>query len=228
MKPARRAIIIKKDGAVSIHKDATNTPLNYMAAGNTFTEDIGLHDDGSLGPVWKFDSKWSFSKKRDERGEEQLPQDTVIIQLHEIVSDVSFDLEETKDKGLIRDRTERHLQAWLAANPTTLGGNFKLVSREFQTGDGPVDLLVVDEDSGQFVAVEVKRTAAITAVDQVRRYVDALRAKPGYENTRGMVAALDVRPKTFILAEKRDIECHVIQSDWQENYTPEEAEESDS
>lgn len=34
---ARRAIIIKSDGAISVHQDKSNKPLNYMGAGSILT-----------------------------------------------------------------------------------------------------------------------------------------------------------------------------------------------
>lgn len=191
MNPAVRAIIIKDDGAVSIHNDASNKPLNYMGKGNVFTEEYGEDE-----PIWMFDTR----------------KENLTITMHQIISDTSFELAE-EDEGLIRDGTEDQLQAWLSENPTALGGNYELVQREFQTGAGPVDLLVKDE-SGAFIAVEVKRVAMLTAVDQVNRYVNAIREMAGYENVRGMVAALDIRPKTELLAVKRSVECHVIDEDW--------------
>lgn len=189
---AVRALIIKADGSVSIHNDASNKPLNYMKCAS-FTE---THEDGIT--VWTFDAR----------------QESLRIEMHQILSDISFPLVE-EDEGLVRDGTEAHLQAWLAEHPETLGEGYTLVQREFPTGNGPVDLLVLDE-GGRPVAVEVKRVAMLGTAYQVKRYVDALKEVEGYEGVRGIIAALDIRPKTLELAEKRGIQTVVIPDTWKD------------
>lgn len=188
---AVRAILIKGDGAVSIHADAGNKPLNYMGAGNTFTPT-------RRGPQ----HVWTFSNRKE----------TLEVRIHRLISDSDFDLD-ALDPGLSRDRTEHHLQAWLAAHPDALGEGFSFVAREFQTGAGAVDLLVTDAD-GQYVAVEVKRTAMLGAVDQVLRYVSALNADGALGQVRGMIAALDVRPNTAEQADRRGVPYVTVTPDW--------------
>jgi RecB family endonuclease NucS len=191
---AVRAIMFKGDGCISIHNDKSNKPLNYMGKGNTFTEII---EDDVV--VWYFDTR----------------KESLRIDMHEIFSDTSFEIDE-EDPGLVRDGTEDHLQAWLADHPEALGPGFKTIQREYQTGDGPVDLLVEDAD-GIPVAVEVKRVAMIGAADQASRYRAALVEQEGFENVRAMVAALDVRPNTEKLATKRNIECITLPENWRDN-----------
>lgn len=191
--PAVRAIMFKDDGSISIHNDKSNKPLNYMGKGNVFTE---FFEEDAM--IWYFDTR----------------KESLKIEMHHIVSDTEFELD-LEDPGLVRDGTEDHLQAWLAENTHVLGNGFTLVDREYQTGDGPVDLLVLDAD-GNPVAVEVKRVAMLGAVDQASRYIAALQEKEGYQNTRGMVAALDIRPNTTKLADKRGVECFVLPEDWKE------------
>lgn len=186
-----RAIIIKDDGAISIHSDQGNKPLNYMGKGNSFTETILLNET-----IWLFDTR----------------KESLQISLHSIISDSAFPLA-LDEVGLVRDGTEHHLQAWLAENPETLGKGFTLVKREYPTGNGPVDLLVLDE-LGNPVAVEVKRIAMLGAVDQCNRYVEALREIEGFHHVRGMIAALDIRPNTVKHAEKKKVECITIPTLW--------------
>lgn len=190
-----RAIIFKEDGSVSIHNDKSNKPLNYMGKGNIVTE---TEIDGHL--VWNIDTR----------------KENLQIHLHEIISDTSFGLI-MEDEGLVRDGTEHQLQAWLADNPESLGEGFTFVSREYPTGAGPVDLLVEDAQ-GNPVAVEVKRTAMLTAVDQVNRYVEALKEIEGFENARGIVAALDIRPNTLKLAERKNVECVTLPATWKNKF----------
>lgn len=192
LKQAIRAIIIKEDGAVSIHSDAGNKPLNYMGKGNVFS----IVEEGDE-TFWHFDTT----------------KENLTIRMLEILSDSAHILAEV-DEGLIRDGTEAHLQAWLAEYPEVLGEGYTLVEREFNTGNGPVDLLVKD-NQGQYIAVEVKRVAMLGAVGQVKRYIDALNDKPEFEGSKGIVVALDIRPNTQKLADKRGITCITVQEEWQ-------------
>lgn len=188
---AVRAIIIKDDGAVSIHNDKSNKPLNYMGKGNKFSEETV--DDLT---VWLFDTS----------------KENLRVTLHEVISDTNFDIT-TDDEGLIRDGTESHLQAWLADNPEAVGEGFKFIQREFPTGAGAVDLLMHDADNNP-VAVEVKRVAMPTSVYQAIRYVDALKDQEGFENVTGLVVAVDLRPNMVKLAERRGIQAVKVPDNW--------------
>lgn len=194
-----RAIMIKSDGSVSIHNDVGNKPLNYMKDA-TFSES----KDAQGLVVWNYDTR----------------RESLAITIHGIIMSSEHDLIKN-DPGLERDGTEDHLQVWLSDNPQTLGNGYSLVSREFPTGNGPVDLLVLDENKNP-VAVEVKRVAMIGAVDQCRRYVDSLKEsysqqqKPenslfedntvDFSKTRAIIAALDIRPRTIEYAKKHNIQ----------------------
>lgn len=190
-----RAIFIKEDGAVSIHNDAGNKPLNYMGKGNVFSEEID--DNGNI--VWKFDTT----------------KENLTLTMYGLVSDSAHELI-VNDEGLVRDGTESQLQEWLAANPSALGGDYTLIKREYPTGDGPVDILVQDERDGSYIAVEIKRISMLGTVGQIMRYVAGLKENPEFEGCviRGMIAALDIRPKTLLLAEKRGIECVTVDNEW--------------
>lgn len=190
-----RAIIIKQDGAVSIHSDLGNRPINYMGKGNVFSEEV---DEDAL--IWKFDTK----------------KENLTIRISEVISDSNFDLP-AEEEGLVPFGTESHLQEWLADNPEVIGEGFTLVRREYPTGNGPVDLLVEDSN-GLPIAVEVKRVAVTAAVDQVERYVKALVDVEDGEfvdiPVRGILVALDFRPNTLKQAQKRGVECISILDAW--------------
>lgn len=195
---AVRAILFKEDGSISIHNDKGNKPLNYMGKGNIFSEtftDSGLK-------LWNFDTS----------------KESLQIVIHELISDTSFELV-LEDDGLVRDGTEKQLQDWLALHPESLGEGFTLVGKEYPTGAGPVDLLVKDKE-GHPIAVEIKRVAMLGTVGQILRYVTALKEQDGFENIRGMIAAVDIRPKTLVLAGKRDIECVDLPDDWNRQKLP--------
>lgn len=191
--PAIRALFLKSDGAVSIHDDAGNKPLNYMNGGK-YEKTEHVLEDGTL--LWSFDTR----------------QESIQVTLHRVLSDTEHALDQEAPR-LERDGTEAQLQGWLAEHPDTLGKGFMTEAREFPTGAGPVDILARDPQ-GRPVVVEVKRTAMLTACDQVTRYVTAIREQPGFEEAYGLIAALDIRPKTEALAVKRGIGMVIIPPYW--------------
>jgi RecB family endonuclease NucS len=182
---AIRAIMLKGDGAVSIHSDFGNKPLNYMGKGNTHT--ITTQVDGTI--------EWAFDTRKE----------SIRILLHDVISDSDHVLE-VEEPGLTRDGTEPQLQAWLADHPETLGLGWTTIQREYQTGAGPVDLLVHDAD-GKPVAVEIKRTGTAAAIYQVNRYVAAMNEtrEPEAPEVRGVVVAVEFRPRAVVVANKFNI-----------------------
>lgn len=181
---ARRAIIIKSDGAISVHQDKSNKPLNYMGAGSILT----IERKGRK-QIWVFASK----------------KESITVTIHKIVDDHDYELE-AYDEGLVRQKTEDELQAWLAKHPEAVGRGYKFIAREFRTPVGPVDLLMQDE-MGNYIVVEVKRKAMIDSVYQVKRYVDSLNLHGELGEVRGIVVSPDVRPNTLRLAEQQNIQC---------------------
>ena len=182
---AVRLIMVKNDGSVSIHSDdRAFKPLNWMLPPALI--DVTRNEDGS--------EDWLVSSRKE----------TIAIHVTEVLSDVEHTLEES-EPGLVRSWTEPHIQAWLASHvEMVFGEGWTLVRREYPTGAGPVDLLVRNE-FGAAVAVEVKRTANMSAVDQVGRYVEALNLLEETRPCTGIVIALDVKPRARELAEARGV-----------------------
>lgn len=187
-----RLLLWKSDGAVSIHQDAGNKPVNYMAAGSLFSET--LNEDGDL--VWSFET----SKER------------LTLTIYTILDDINVAMAEDKET-LQRDGTEDHVQQWIALHPHLLAEGYTEATREVNTGVGAVDIVLRGKGMPLLV-VEVKRTAMLGAVSQVGRYVDAFREIYPDEEIVGCIAALDIRPKTFALASKRGFRCITLPEDW--------------
>jgi hypothetical protein len=176
---ATRLLMAKADGCVAIHADGgAYKPLNWMTAPNTMIEEEGC---------------WSV---RNSKGE------ILTITLHEVISDTEYPLGD--DPGLQKDGVEAHLQELLAADPTFMADDLRLVRREYPTAVGPVDLLCRDAD-GVAVAIEVKRRGEIDGVEQLTRYLDFLNRDPMLRPVRGMFVAQEVKPQARVLAEDRDI-----------------------
>ena len=179
---AVRLLILKEDGSVLVHDDAGGfKPLNWMTA-PTFVEDEG-----------------------DRLVVRKLKTDDVLeITLVEVLSDVVHDMGESA--ALQKDGVERHLQEELAAAPSSLGEELTLVTREWPTEVGPVDLMCRDED-GAWVAVEIKRIGTIEAVEQLTRYLGFIRKDAAKATCRGILAAQTFKPQAVTLAESRGIRC---------------------
>jgi RecB family endonuclease NucS len=179
---AVRLLILKDDGSVLVHDDAGGyKPLNWMS-GATFIE-----QDGDVLTVRK-----------------PKMEDVLEIRLAEVLSDVVHDMGESA--ALQKDGVERHLQEELAAAPNALGEELTLVKREWSTEVGPVDLMCRDE-SGEWVAVEIKRIGTIEAVEQLTRYLGFIREDPAKAACRGILAAQKFKPQAVTLAESRGIRC---------------------
>ena len=193
---AVRLLMVKADGCVAIHADGgAYKPLNWMTSPNTLAIDGDPDDEDGAEAVWTV---------RNSAGE------VLTITLHEVLSDVSHEM--GVDPGLQKDGVEAHLQALLAADPTTMGDGLRLVRREYPTDIGPVDLLCRDAD-GVAVAVEVKRRGEIDGVEQLTRYLDFLNRDPMLRPVRGVFVAQEIKPQARVLAEDRGIGCVVVDYD---------------
>ena len=189
---AKRLLLVKADGSVSIHADdRAYKPLNWMSPPCDLLIDV---DDNGLGT-------WTVINKPGER---------LIITITEVHHDTAHEL--GVDPGLIKDGVEAHLQELLALHIDTFGAGWSLVRREYMTPIGPVDILARD-DQGQSVAVEIKRRGEIDGVEQLTRYLELMNRDPLLAPVRGVFAAQEIKPQARTLAEDRGIECLVVDYD---------------
>jgi len=188
---ARRLLLVKADGSVSIHADdRAYKPLNWMSPPCRLTETT----DGELA-VWVVENKSG----------EQLR-----ITIEEIEHDSSHEL--GVDPGLVKDGVEAHLQELLAAHIELLGEGYTLVRREYMTAIGPVDILCRDGD-GRSVAVEIKRRGEIDGVEQLTRYLELLNRDSLLAPVSGVFAAQQIKPQARTLAADRGIRCLTLDYD---------------
>jgi RecB family endonuclease NucS len=176
---AVRLVMVKADGCVAIHADGgAYKPLNWMNAPNEIRE---------------FPDRWEITNPKGEQ---------LTVVLHEVLSDTTHDLGE--DPGLSKDGVEAHLQELLAADPGVIEDGLVLISREYPTAVGPVDLLCRASD-GTTVAIEVKRRGEIDGVEQLTRYLEYLRADSSLGVLRGVFVAQSIKPQARTLAETRGL-----------------------
>lgn len=188
---ARRLLLVKADGSVSIHADdRAYKPLNWMSPPCRLTETT----DGELA-VWVVENKSG----------EQLR-----ITIEEIEHDSSHEL--GVDPGLVKDGVEAHLQELLAEHIGLLGEGYTLVRREYMTAIGPVDILCRDGD-GRSVAVEIKRRGEIDGVEQLTRYLELLNRDSLLAPVSGVFAAQQIKPQARTLAVDRGIRCLTLDYD---------------
>ena len=196
---ATRLILVKADGSVSVHADdRAYKPLNWMSPPCTLTvdaPDVEAAEALGVTEVWQVRAKDG---------------DTLRILVAEVLHDSAHEL--GLDPGLQKDGVEAHLQALLAEHPATLGDGMKLVQREYLTPIGPVDLLLRD-DRGAYVAVEVKRRGEIDGVEQLTRYLELMNRDPQLAPVRGIFAAQQIKPQARTLATDRGIECRLVDYD---------------
>ena len=188
---ARRLLLVKADGSVSIHADdRAYKPLNWMSPPCRLTETT----DGELA-VWVVENKSG----------EQLR-----ITIEEIEHDSSHEL--GVDPGLVKDGVEAHLQELLAEHIELLGEGYTLVRREYMTAIGPVDILCRDAD-GRSVAVEIKRRGEIDGVEQLTRYLELLNRDTLLAPVTGVFAAQQIKLQARTLAADRGIRCLTLDYD---------------
>jgi endonuclease len=188
---ARRLLLFKADGSVSVHADdRAYKPLNWMSPPCWLSEDAA-----GEAPVWVVQNKAG----------EQLR-----ITVEGIEHDSSHEL--GLDPGLVKDGVEAHLQVLLAAHVELLGAGYTLVRREYMTPIGPVDLLCRDEQ-GRSVAVEIKRRGEIDGVEQLTRYLDLLNRDSLLAPVSGVFAAQQIKPQAKTLAIDRGIRCLTLDYD---------------
>ncbi|RPA12718.1 endonuclease NucS [Gordonia sp. OPL2] len=192
---AKRLLLIKSDGSVSVHADdRAYKPLNWMSPPCWMAEsDV---PDGVEAQAY-----WVVTNKAGE-------------ELRITIASIEHDSEHELgiDPGLVKDGVEAHLQELLAEHVETLGPGHSLIRREYMTAIGPVDLLCRDA-IGSTVAVEIKRRGEIDGVEQLTRYLELLNRDPILAPVSGVFAAQQIKPQARTLAEDRGIRCLVLDYD---------------
>src|SRR3954452_6126736 len=198
---ALRLLVIKSDGSVMVHSDAGGyKPENWMTPPTVIEET----EDGLCVRKVKAD-------------------DRLDIRLVEVVSDTAHDMGEAA--ALQKHGVERELQELLADAPEWCGEGLRLVRREWPTDIGPVDLMCRDADE-DWIAVEIKRGGTISAVEQLCRSLERLRASgdASMASVRGVLAAQVVKPQARVLAESRgldwvEVDIEVLRGDREPDLT---------
>jgi len=196
---ATRVLMLKQDGSLLVHSDGGSyKPLNWMSPPCSIEtlEPDELQVEAGVTEVWRV----LHAKTAD----------MLVVSIHEVFSEVEHELGE--DPGLIKDGVEAHLQKLLAEQIELAGDGYTLVRREYFTAIGPVDILARDE-SGNSVAIEIKRRGEIDGVEQLTRYLELMNRDPHLAPVTGIFAAQEIKPQARTLAEDRGIRCLILDYD---------------
>ena len=163
-----RVVMIKSDGALLIHQPTGNAPINYMKPGTSHNLII---DSGKL-------------KLKSNNIHQKESIDVSIDKMH------FFNSHKLEDaQNIIVSGTEDDMSDMLYRNPSMIEDGFKPVSQEEQTKYGFIDVMGVDK-KGVLTIVECKRYCAeLSAVTQLRRYVEKIMVSKGITKVRGIIAA---------------------------------------
>jgi len=196
---ATRVLMLKQDGSLLVHSDGGSyKPLNWMSPPCSIEtlEPDELQVEAGVTEVWRV----LHAKTAD----------MLVVSIHEVFSEIEHELGE--DPGLIKDGVEAHLQKLLAEQIELAGDGYTLVRREYFTAIGPVDILARDE-SGNSVAIEIKRRGEIDGVEQLTRYLELMNRDPHLAPVTGIFAAQEIKPQARTLAEDRGIRCLILDYD---------------
>ncbi|CAN3700543.1 Endonuclease NucS [Microbacterium sp. MM2322] len=196
---ATRLLVHKADGSLLVHSDGGSyKPLNWMSPPCSLTLEQPDEADVEDGVI----ERWRVTHAKTG--------DALLVRIHEVVHDSSHEL--GVDPGLIKDGVEADLQRLLAEQVSVVGEGLRLVRREYPTAIGPVDLLLRD-DAGGTVAIEVKRRGDIDGVEQLTRYLELLNRDPLLAPVTGIFAAQEIKPQARVLATDRGIRCLTLDYD---------------
>jgi len=175
--PGDRIVMIKSDKALLVHQPTGNAAINYMKPNTGHTMKM---ENGKL-------------VLRSQNMAEKERMEINIDRIHFLNSHKLTDGQTINVSG-----TEEDMSDMICDNPEMIEGGFKPVSQEEQTKYGFIDVMGVDKN-GTLTVIECKRyRAELSAVTQLRRYVEKIMVSKGITKVRGILAA----PKITENAEK--------------------------
>ncbi len=184
-----RLIILKRDGAILVHKESGVEPVNWQPPGASLK-------------VTKEDDKLLIFASRAK------PRETVRIEFSSL-SMISASL--INDAGKFSMHlTEDEMQQILSAHPELIEPGLRTIRRERHVTPGFIDIFARDSE-GHLVIIEVKRRRADSeAVHQLHSYMKSLQANESTQ-LRGILVAPSLTKGTHALLEKLGLEYRKIE-----------------
>jgi RecB family endonuclease NucS len=169
-----RTLMIKKDKTLLCHQPSGSNPVNYMKENTN-------HSVNKEGDYVVLQSR-------------NLPEfmDIKINKVYFFHSQSLEDSEKIRIAG-----TEEDMACHIMENPEIIGKDFKPLSKEEHTKYGFIDVFGYDQDNN-LVVVECKRYAGdLSAVTQLRRYVERIKKTKGLEKVKGILACPRISPNAL-------------------------------
>lgn len=168
-----RIVIVKSDNTLLIHQPVDNNPINYMKKGSS----IRLVDEDDSLRIKTYNADYKDYL------------DIIIYDVYNFISRKLYD-----GKELILAGNEQDMSDMIKEKPELIASDFQPLSREEHTKYGFIDVFGHD-NKGNLVIIECKRySAGLSAVQQLRRYVEKMSELKGIEpgRIRGVLAAPDI------------------------------------
>ncbi len=188
--PGERVLIIKRDGSTLVHRPVGCEPVNWHPSGSSVRSRVS--SDGKLEVI-------AVRKSPTEVLEISFDEIDLLSVMH-LVDSAKFSM----------IATEEDVQRALLARPELIEEGFVPLSREMELADaGFLDILGEDEN-GNLVIVEIKRTAVgKEAVFQLKRYIEAVK-KRTERPLRGIIAAPRLKKGIFATIKSLGLEYKKI------------------
>jgi hypothetical protein len=175
-----RLVIIKADNTLLVHQPEGSSPVNYM---KPEAKHSVVCEDGRL-----------IIRSQNLTQKEYL--DIKMSKVHFVQSHGLKDGHKIQIIG-----TERDMSEMIYNNPELISDDFKPLSMEEHTKYGFIDVFGHDKEKN-LVIVECKRyNADLSAVTQLRRYVEKMKTLRGTEKIKGIVAAPKISENAKKMAE---------------------------
>lgn len=195
-----RIIMIKQDGAVLVHQPVMREPVNWQPSG----------------------SKTEFKVKDDYlvlRARHNRPPEKMKITFRNIMMVATTTLHD--NANLIISGMETDVVNQIISNPNIVEEGLRISKREKHVKSGLIDLFGYDENHTP-VIIEVKRSiGSISAVQQLRMYVNDVKKDVKEANVRGILCAPRVPDMVKKLLSDYDLEWRevernvILPDDWQ-------------
>jgi len=184
-----RIIIVKSDGTILVHKDTQRNPINWQPEGTT----LSIHQEK------KFLILRTIQHKKREK---------MIITFDKINIVLSTTLRDHAQLEIVG--MEYDLTTKIEKNPEVIEPGFHVIRREKHTKSGLIDLRGRDKDNIP-VIIEVKRgKATISAVHQLRMYINDIKKLNPVAPLRGILVASSVPSLVRNLLEDYGLEYREI------------------
>jgi RecB family endonuclease NucS len=184
-----RLVILKRDGAILVHKESGVEPVNWQPPGATLK-------------IMQENGKLILSANRAK------PRETVRIEFS-LLSMICASLIDDAGKFSMH-LTEDEMQKVLSAHPELIETGLRTIRRERPVAPGFIDILARD-DKGRLVIIEVKRRRADSeAVHQLYHYIKSFQTEETSQ-LRGILVAPSLTKGTFALIEQLGLEYRKIE-----------------